>query len=64
MTLVLEDLEVKAVEQEEKSGDRVRMEILEFIAGPEIRPEDIRLDVPAGTLEVHPLGGKKAGKKR
>jgi outer membrane lipoprotein-sorting protein len=55
--MLLADYRVKEYVQEERSGSRVRMEILEWEPNAEVPAEAFTLEVPEGTKVVR-VGGQ------
>ena len=51
--MVFKDLQIEEYLQVEKSGNQVRMEILEWTVNPKIHDERFRFDVPADTKVIH-----------
>jgi len=63
LRLLLADYKPKELVQVDRSGDSVRLEIEEFRMNPPLSAADLKLEVPPGTEEVHPLG-KREGAPR
>jgi hypothetical protein len=61
MTLTFKNGEIREVQQVDQKGDQVLLRIDKTIAGAKIRPEELKIQVPAGTRELRPLAGKESG---
>ncbi len=62
LRMVMVDDQMREYSQEEKKGNKVRMEILFWDENREIPPERFRMEVPAGTKTVRlDLGGRASG---
>ncbi len=60
LRMVMVDDQMREFSQEERKGNKVRMEILSWDENREIPPERFRMEVPPGTKTIR-LDGKKKG---
>ncbi|HVR75877.1 MAG TPA: outer membrane lipoprotein carrier protein LolA [Planctomycetota bacterium] len=58
--LTLVDFEVRLYKTVDTSGDEMKLEILSSEVNAVVPPDRFEMDVPVGTEEVYPAGGKKS----